>query len=414
MTLTRRLHDLTIDEHTLTVPLAWGDAADPRTIDVFATVVARPGGQDLPYLLYLQGGPGHEAPRPLRNPTGPAWLDAALKEHRVVLLDQRGTGRSTPVGDQDLKHATDQVVEHLTHLRADSIVADAEALRRHLGVEKWSVLGQSFGGFCILTYLSRAAASLERVYFTGGLSAVDKTPDEVYAVTYAKMRWANDSYYRRFPEHRRAVARLVDLAADGKLELPDGELVSVSRVRSLGSLLGGDNGWQTLYQLLELAPGTNAFAYDLAAALPFSGRNPLYYVLHESCYANAVATRWAADRAEPEDFRADPTLLTGEHVRRDWAATVPAFQPWREVAEALAEVEWPALYDVPAIADSGIQGAAAVYYNDVYVPCELSMATAALMPGLRPWVTSQYEHSGLRAGDVLPRLLDLGHGRVVR
>lgn len=410
----RWMHDLTVDEHTISVPLAWDNDSDTRRIDVFATVVAREGGADLPFLLYLQGGPGHEAPRPLRNPTGPGWLDAALKEHRVVLLDQRGTGKSTPVGDRDLSRPTAEVVEYLTHMRADSIVRDCEAMREHLGAETWSVLGQSFGGFCTLTYLSTASAGVDKVYFTGGLSAIGKTPDEVYEVTYGKMRWACANYYRRFPEHRAAVARLVELAAAGQIVLPDGEVVSVSRIKSLGSLLGGDNGWQTLWSVLEGEPGTNAFAYDLAAALPFSGRNPLYYVVHESCYADGVSTRWAADRTLPADFRSDPTLLTGEHISRDWASTVPAFRPWREVADALAEVEWPRLYDPSAIADSGVKGAAAIYFNDVYVPAELSIETAALMPGLRPWVTNQYEHSGLRAGEVLPRLIDLAHDRLVR
>ena len=37
--------------------------------------------------------------------------------------------------------------DYLTHFRADSIVRDAEAIRLNLGVEKWSILGQSFGGF---------------------------------------------------------------------------------------------------------------------------------------------------------------------------------------------------------------------------------------------------------------------------
>ena len=41
------------------------------------------------------------------------------------------------------------------------------------------------------------------------------------------------------------------------------------------------------------------------------------------------------------------------------------------------------------------------------------MATAALLPGLRPWVTSEYEHNGLRAGGeaVFDHLLDLATGR---
>ena len=411
---TRRMQDLTVDEHILTLPLVWGDAEDERTIDVFAAVVTRDGGEDLPYLVFLQGGPGHEAPRPFHSPSTPAWMDAALAHYRLVLLDQRGTGRSTPVGDRDLARGAEAVAEHLTHLRADAIVRDCEAIREHLGAETWSVLGQSFGGFTTLAYLSTDAASLEHVYITGGLSTVDRTPDEVYALCYDKMRAASEAYYRRFPEHRERMRALVALANAGGLVLPDGEVVSRSRLRSIGSALGTNDGWQTLWALLELDPASNAFRHDLVAAIPYDARNPLYYVFHESSYASGHATRWSAERTEPADFAADPTLFTGEHIRREWAESVPGLKPWRDVADILAEHEWPRVYDAEAIAASGASGAAAVYVNDVYVPLEFSMETAALMPEVMTWVTSEHEHNGLRSGPVLERLIDLAHGRRVR
>jgi len=411
---TRRMQDLTVHDHTLTVPLVWSDPADGRTIDIHAAVVTREGGENLPFLVFLQGGPGHEAPRPFHSPSGPFWLDAALQHYRVVMLDQRGTGLSTPVGDGDLERGTAALAEYITHLRADAIVRDCEAVRAHLGADTWSVLGQSFGGFTTLAYLSTDAASLEHVYITGGLSAVGRHPDDIYSLTYDKMRTESAKYYRRFPTHRDALRRVVDLADAGGLTLPGGEVVSASRVRSLGSLLGTNDGWQTLWSLLELEPHTNAFRHDFAAAMPFGTRNPLYYVFHESSFADGYATRWSADRVEPADFAADPTLLTGEHVRLEWLDTVPGFQPLRDVTLALADFEWPRLYDAAAIAASGARGAAAVYANDVFVPFEFSMETAGLLPGVTPWITSEHEHNGLRAGDVLSRLIDLAHGRRVR
>ena len=413
-TLTRRMMDLSVEEHTLTLPLVWGDPADQRTIDVFAAVVSREGGENLPFLVFLQGGPGHEAPRPFRSPVSPAWLDEALAHYRVVLLDQRGTGRSTPVGDDDLDKGASAVAEHLTHLRADAIVRDCEAFREHLGAKTWSVLGQSFGGFTTLAYLSTNAGSLDDVYFTGGLSAIGHDPDEVYALCYDKMRTASERYYRRFPEHRDAMRRLVDHADAGNIVLPDGEVVSPTRLRSLGSALGTNDGWQTVWSLLERDPRSNAFRYDLMRAMPYDGRNPMYFAFHESSYADGHATRWSAERTEPQDFRDDPTLFTGEHIRREWTETVPAFQPWRDVAIELAEFEWPRIYDANAIAASGASGAAAVYVNDVYVPLEFSVETARLLPGVDLWITSEHEHNGLRAGPVLTHLIDLAHGRRVR
>ncbi|MFT4258923.1 alpha/beta fold hydrolase [Microbacterium sp.] len=406
--------DLTVEEHTLTLPLVWSDPSDGRTIDVFARVVSREGGESLPFLVFLQGGPGHEAPRPFHSSTSPAWLDEALADYRVVLLDQRGTGLSSPVGDSDLDRGAAAVAEHLTHLRTDAIVRDCEALREHLEAETWSVLGQSFGGFTTLAYLSTDAAALEKVFITGGLSTVTRSADEVYALCYDKMRAASERYYRRFPEHRDVMRRLVDLADDGSLTLPDGEVVSPSRLRSVGSALGTDDGWQSVWSLLERDPSSNAFRHDLAHALPFGGRNPLYFVFHESSYANGQATRWSAERMEPADFREDVTLFTGEHIRREWTETVPAFQPWRDVALELAEFAWPTIYDPAAIAASGASGAAAVHANDVYVPMEFSLETAALLPAVNVWLTSEHEHNGLRAGPVLPRLIDLAHGRRIR
>jgi pimeloyl-ACP methyl ester carboxylesterase len=412
---TRRMQDLTIDDHTLTVPLVWGDPADARTIDIHAAVVTREGGEQLPYLVFLQGGPGHEAPRAFHSPQGPSWLDEALEHYRLVLLDQRGTGLSTPVSDRDLERGTGELAEYITHLRADAIVRDCEAVREELGASTWSVLGQSFGGFTTLAYLSTDAGSLEHVYITGGLSAVGRHPDDVYALTYDKMREASERYYRRFPAHRDAMRRIVDLADAGAIVLPDGEVASVSRVRSAGSALGTNEGWQKLWSLLELEPHTNAFRHDLAAAMPFDARNPLYYVFHESSYADGHATDWSAERTEPDDFRDDPTLFTGEHVRREWLDTVPGLQPWRDVTLELAEFAWPQLYDADAIAASGARGAAAVYANDLYVPFEFSMETARLLPGVTPWITSEHEHNGLRSGgEVLSRLIDIAHGRRVR
>ena len=142
-----------VSEHELEVPL---DHADPdgAKITVFAREVADPDGADRPFLVYFEGGPGYEAPRPTRVPAAPGWLGRALKEFRVLLLDQRGTGRSAPVAVAE--------ADRLRHFRADSIVRDAEAFREALGVERWSVLGQSFGGFCVTTYLSLAPEGAAR------------------------------------------------------------------------------------------------------------------------------------------------------------------------------------------------------------------------------------------------------------
>ncbi|WP_394216254.1 alpha/beta fold hydrolase [Brachybacterium vulturis] len=424
MTTTWTLPGLRLRDLTLPVPL---DHADPTgaQIEVFARVVTAAGGEDRPYLVFLQGGPGSEAPRPLEA-SSPGWLTRALREHRVVMLDQRGTGRSTPVGPDTslpegaipgaatLRAATaSQQAQYLTHFRADEIVRDAELLREHLEVDSWSLLGQSFGGFTALRYLSAAAGSVEKALFTGGLPTVGPGMDEVYATTWQGMIGRSERYWARFPGDRDRFRRLAEAADTGRLRLPDGQRVGVERLRRLGHLLGASQGAERLHYLLDLDPAAPAFAHDLAAALPFSGRNPLYAVIHESCWADGIATRWAGDRTQPAAVAEDPTLLAGEHIHQSLFAENPELAVWAEAADLLAAHEWPALYDAGALRRCTVPGAAAVYYDDAYVPRGHSMATAALLPRLRTWVTSEYEHNGLRASGqgVLDHLLDLATGR---
>ena len=147
------------------------------------------------------GRPGRRGPRPIGRPAAPAWLGRALQDFRVLMLDQRGTGRSTAYGVAPGGAVADPAADaaYLTHFRADAIVRDAEAFREHLGVERWSVLGQSFGGFCALHYLTAFPDSLREAFFTGGLPPVGRGPDEVYAATYATMRRLNAGFHRRFP-----------------------------------------------------------------------------------------------------------------------------------------------------------------------------------------------------------------------
>lgn len=417
------LPGLQLSDLVLPVPLDHAEPSGAR-IELFARLVARPGGEDLPLLVFLQGGPGSEAPRPL-DPATPPWLPRALRDHRVLMLDQRGTGRSTPVGPdvplpegaipgaRTLREATgEQQARYLTHFRADSIVADAELLREALGLERWSLLGQSFGGFTTLRYLSAAASGVEKALFTGGLPTVGPGMDQVYATTWEGMIERSERHWARFPGDRDRFRRLADAAAAGTLRVAGGRSVGVETLRRLGHLLGASQGAERLHLLLDLDPASPAFSHDLAAALPFSGRNPLYAVIHESCWADGVATRWAAERTMPTAMAEDPTLLAGEHIHRELFAEDPELAPWAEAAHLLAEHEWPRLYDEQALRAAEVPGAAAVYHDDAYVPREHSLATAALLPGLRTWVTSEYEHNGLRASGetVLDHLLDLAAG----
>ena len=399
-----RIHTtgLVITEHELSVPL---DHADPggETITVFAREVADPDGLDRPFLVFLQGGPGYEAPRPTRTPTDPGWLDRALADFRVLMLDQRGTGRSSPVATGD--------AEYLAHFRADSIVRDAELFREALGGDRWSVLGQSFGGLCAMTYLSLAPEGLREVLITGGVPPLGDAVEDVYRATYDRVLERNRRYYERYPQDRERVLRLHEHLDANDVRLPSGDRLTSRRLRQAGQALGFSDGADRLHYLLEQPVDSPGFLHDAEAATPFA-RNPIYAVLHEACWGDGCSTRWAAERLRPPAFDA-PEQFTGEHIYRWMFEDYAALAPLREAAELLAQREWPRLYDPARLAANEVPVAAAVYTEDMYVERALSEQTAEQVRGMRTWVTSEYDHNGLRAdgGRILGRLLDMARGR---
>jgi pimeloyl-ACP methyl ester carboxylesterase len=309
--------------------------------------------------------------------------------------------------------------EYLTHLRADSIVADAELLRAALGEKPWSLLGQSFGGFCITAYLSRHPEGVAEAFFTGGLPGFAADPhtriDDIYRATYAKTAVRDERFHAQFPGTAHLIRDICRHLETHEEFLADGSRLSSRRFRLTGMNLGRTGGFDTLHYLLEEPFHTvggekrlrTPFLLAVADQVRFADA-PLYAVLHESIYGMDRATGWAASRIgnglpgftdDLPDAATDPVHLFGEHIRPWLFAEDPALQPWQEVAQLLAaKDDWTPLYDADALAataEHGIRSAAAVYLDDIFVPFELSMETASGIGGLRPHVTNRWEHNGL-------------------
>ena len=403
----RRIPELTLVEHELPVPLDHDDP-DGETMTIFAREVIGESrdAAGYPLLVFFQGGPGNEAPRTPSAPAARSWLKRALEEYRVLLLDQRGTGRSTPVGSLAGRDPQAQAA-YLTHLRADSIVRDAELMREALGVDRWSVMGQSFGGFCVLSYLSFFPGSLREVFVCGGLPPVARPTDDVYSRTYPRAVERSHRYYERYPDDRERVHEIHRLIADSALVLPTGEPLTARRFRQLGLMLGMSDGAERLHHIIELPPESPAFLHDVAAVGGFT-RNPLYAAVHEACYADGCVTDWSAERLLPPDYD-DPDLFTGEHVYPWMFEDYALLRPLADAAEIVAHHAWPRLYDEDRLAANEVPVAAVIYANDMYVDRELSEETAGRVRNLRPWLTNEYEHNGLYQDGhrILGRLISL-------
>lgn len=414
-----------VREHRVQVPVDRQDPARFGSLEIFAREIVDPAraGDDLPLLLFLQGGPGGMGPRPT---AGGGWWTTALRTHRVVLLDQRGTGRSTRVEGADVAAFDDPrtAAAYLACFRADAIVEDTEHLRRTVyGGRRWTTLGQSYGGFVTLTYLSRHPEALDACWITGGLPPVGATAADVYAATFPRQLARNEALRRAFPDDVELLGRLADRVAAGGVVLPTGDPLTVERVQTLGMSLGMSTGVEELHWLLDTALDRRgepapAFLAQVAARTGFDA-NPLYLVLQEVIYHDGPsAPGWAAadELARHPSFApgARPLTLTGEAVFPWMYEQVAALRPFAAAAHELAaRTDWPPLYDVDRLAANEVPVAAVQYHDDPYVDLDLALATAGRVGSTQVWITNEYLHDGLRvAGDtILPHLQDLTAGR---
>jgi proline iminopeptidase len=397
-------------EHHFTVPLDH-TAPGSETITVFAreyvsSAHSVDAAEKLPWLLFLQGGPGG---RGNRFGSLGGWSKAAAKDFRILMLDQRGTGLSTPVDRNTLplRGSAAEQAKYLELFRADSIVADAELIRTALGAPAWTVYGQSYGGFCALTYLSFAPEGLREVLITGGLAPLTGPADDVYRATFQRVAARNAEYFSWYPEDRLLVERIARHLRGTKEYLPDGGPLTVERFQMVGAFLGGNTRVDGLHYLLEDAftespdgPRLSDPFLEQVQGIVSRRSNPLYALMHESIYGQGQATDWSAWRVLDEypEFRpdAEPLLLTGEMVYPWYFDQDPALQPLRDVANLLAaKQDWAPLYDVHQLAANLVPVAAAVYSDDIYVDRKLSLETAAGVRGLQVWETGDFHHDGI-------------------
>jgi len=123
------------------------EAATLRTRDGHRVWFAVAGARDGVPVVVLHGGPGSGSqPGVLR------LFD--LSRFRVVLVDQRGAGKSMPHGS-------------LRHNRTDYLIADLEAIRARLGIDRWGVLGGSWGAALALAYAGRCPQAVTGVVMRG-------------------------------------------------------------------------------------------------------------------------------------------------------------------------------------------------------------------------------------------------------
>lgn len=403
----------------LSVPLDY-QRPNKAIIEIFAQEVWLSGMENAPICVFLQGGPGFESPKELSSV---AWLRPLLKHFRVLLLDQRGTGKSTPVGPEltnSLSNAEEQL-EYLVHFRADNIVRDLEQIRiQHYSAENWYLLGQSFGGFISCHYLSFYPQALAGVLICGGLPPLMlNSAKEVYQALTPMLKKRSKEYFECYPEDEAKVKKILALLEATPYQLPDRGTFTSERFRDTGIILGTTNGFEKMHALLSQA-FTDKSEQHLRWAFIESFKqqtdyetNPLYFLLHEAIYCQLNASHWAAYQTIIEDpeyvqFQECP-LFWGETVRPNMVKEYAQLKGFSQLADKLANyTAWPELYNTQQLAINTVPVQCIVYEQDYYVDFQQSLNTADAINNCAVWVHPSWQHDAIRAHgeQLIPELLE--------
>lgn len=394
---------------------------DQKTITLFARDIYIEGNEQAEVLFFFNGGPGLSCIRDWRNSE---WILEALEKYRIVLLDQRGTGRSQPIDlmmfDETLSY--EEWMRYFTYFRADNIVRDVEFLRKNLFKrDKISVLGQSFGGFIVLSYLSFFPESLNRAFITAGIAPLScSSVTEVYQALIKNVIRRNEKYYQIYPNDKVKVQAIVEILQKTPIAIGT-ETLTVERFLNLGWYLGTEGGFETLHNFFdeaflneEMTKLSWRFIKNMLQATSFWEVDPLYTILHESIYCNGFGSHWAADHVIQNDelFSWKKTIpcFSGEMVRKNMFNDYVGLQPFSKIAELLAQKNnWPKLYDLEKLEKNSVPVSVLLIKDDIYVDYDLSQAALKHIRNSRIWQHETWQHDAIRkhGKEVIQKLLEL-------
>lgn len=309
-----------------------------------------------------------------------------------------------------------------------------------------------------MTYLSSIVHPPKLCLFTGGIAPADTPVREVYDRLWPRVAARNYKYYSQYPGDIGIVKRIVQRLLSSSMppvKLPSGGVLTARRFLQLGLSLGGSPGtsFANLHSLINVAflhddddaELSGAFLKRIDHEQSFDDA-PLYFLLHESIYADGPAsgpTEWAAHSSyeniivstHPEfdflktsaiDDNNRPTLFFGEMVfpwmaHGDYAEL--SGNGMKSLSCALAgKRDWSPLYDKMNMRLSLLGGgannppkckaASATYYDDMYVDFDCAMkllGRGAPLDGVKVWITNEYQHSGLRddGANILCKLVNM-------
>lgn len=405
---------------------------------------ANPAARDRPFILYLCGGPGADNP-PARNPEMNRWL--LQKGYQVLYLNYRGCGESSPVTQETMKHMSDdEKAEHIKLFCQDNIVRDLEAVRLCLSGQlrsagwtgttlKWTILGQSYGGYISLTYLSLHPEGLQEIFITAGLPPCGHDIDEYFKILYERLVERNKEFYAAYPEDDKLVREILLLIEDicpENIPMSGRGFMTAQKLLTLGRQFGAKamergskpKGFKQVHGLLRSIKSdlvtrrklSDATRDQFECCLRVDER-PLYPILLEQTWCSGGVTNWAAERIgeglrgfehlrkdkegkylEPSYFLSvdAPVYFTANTYCRFHFDTHDGLLDLKKAAEILATDPWDCPYDYDRLKQNQVPVYALSFVKDMHLDIGVAVGTAAKVGSLHLAIDEENWHQEIR------------------
>ncbi|KAJ4394447.1 hypothetical protein N0V93_003665 [Gnomoniopsis smithogilvyi] len=335
---------------------------------------------------------------------------------------------------------------YITHFCQINIVRDLEAIRQCLSSERvaaggfpiqWTILGQSYGGYISLTYLSMFPEGLKEVFITGGLPPCGMDIDEYFRIEYADIVEQNKRFYTTYPDANtlvRSILNLIKTIGPKNIKMTGRGYLNGQKLLTLGRQFGSKVGFPEVHSLLQ------RIKYDLEHIRKLSvdtiaqfesilhvDERPLYPILLEQTWCSGGKTCWAAERVakflegyeylrlnddgtypDPAETPADmPIYFTANTYCRFHYDTHEELIDLKGAAEILADYVWECPYNYEMLSSNPckVPVYAVSFEKDMHLDVGVAATTAAMVGGLRLVVDPGW-HQDIRykPADVLGRL----------
>ncbi len=198
--------------------------------------------------IFYNGGPGGDSESSFSRLNSIQLKDAEKNKANFLFIDQRGNGCSDfyPQGQ------TEDVLQRLANYGTRGIVADSEALRKHLlGNQKWRIFGQSYGAYVVHKYAIINPESVSKAY--AHANAITESAVMRHAERIASQDRVLKEYFKVFPEDKAKFERLNEVLFDKPcvVDQTDKKYCGYLLATPFTMMLGFKTAWTNLHNWLN-------------------------------------------------------------------------------------------------------------------------------------------------------------------